>query len=52
MVGDEAPQKRELPVIEKIMLPNERAYDESFCDDSQYSSVFDPPRKKIKQEEV
>ncbi|KAL7530071.1 hypothetical protein ACHAXR_005898 [Thalassiosira sp. AJA248-18] len=46
---DHAHQKRGLT---KILLPNERAFDQSYCGDPEYSSEFEPPRKKIKQEAV
>ena len=51
VLDNEATPKRGLQV-EKIMLPNERQSDESYCDDAKYSSHFDPPRKKTKHEAV
>ena len=51
MVDNVANQKRGLSVM-KIPLPNERASDQSYYNDPECSSEFDPPRKKIKQEEV
>jgi len=46
-VDNGANEKRRLSV-KKILLPNERAFDQSYHDDLEYSSEFDPPRKKIK----
>lgn len=39
-------------VVKKILLPNEKECGESYCDDPEFSSDFEPPQKKIKQEAV